>query len=355
MDLSFWKGRRVLITGHTGFKGSWMALWLTNLGAEVTGISLPNDVTRSFFNACQLERLVAKSAMVDIRDYDALQAVVSDADPELVFHMAAQALVKDSYADPLGTYATNVMGTANLLHSLRFCDKLKAAVIITTDKCYHNNEWIWAYREIDQLGGFDPYSNSKACAELVVSSFTDSFLREKNIGVATARAGNVIGGGDWSKNRLIPDLINGILNRETILIRSPGAVRPWQHVLEPVTGYLKLAQALYSHPDETDRNWNFGPNFTDEKEVGWIAEYLSAKVEGAKWMMDKGHHPHEANVLRLDSSRARSILNWTPRWDLPQALDATFSWYMEQSLGGDMQKYSLQQINAYQELLGDDE
>lgn len=348
----FWNERKVLLTGHTGFKGGWLSLWLQRLGAEVCGIALDPSTTPNLFQEAAIGDLI-RSEIADIRDAARMKELVCDADPEILFHLAAQPLVRQSYEDPLATYSTNVMGTANVLDAARSAKNLRAIVVITTDKCYENREWIWPYRETDALGGHDPYSNSKACAELVVSSYRNSYFApakysEHGVALATARAGNVIGGGDWSKDRLIPDMVRGFMAHEPVVIRNPLAIRPWQHVLEPLRGYLMLAQHLYAGM-EMGEAWNFGPEPGDAKPVQWVADYLVEHWgEGARWKQADEQAPHEAQLLKLDSSKASSKLKWVPALTIEQGVDMTLEWYQEKVKGSDMRVLTLSQIATYE-------
>jgi CDP-glucose 4,6-dehydratase len=347
MNLQFWRGRRVLITGHTGFKGSWLCLWLTSLGAEVHGYALPPPTAPSLFDVAKVGDLLASSEIADVRDSEALCATVRRVRPEVVFHLAAQPLVRYSYRAPLETYAVNVMGTAHLLEAVRQCDGVRAVVSVTTDKCYENREWPWGYREYEPLGGHDPYSSSKACAELVSAAYRDSFLAASGVALATARAGNVIGGGDWATDRLLPDFLRALDAGETLTIRSPGAIRPWQHVLEPLSGYLALAEALVTTGAQAAEAWNFGPVDDDARQVGWILDRLSTRIPELRWQLDASPQPHEANYLKLDSSKARARLGWVPRWRLGKALDMTVGWHRAWRQGSDMRAVSLAQIAEY--------
>lgn len=344
----FWQNKRVFITGHTGFKGSWLALWLHSLGAKVYGYALPPNTVPSLFEVARIESLLTGHIQADIRNYDTLCHAIDQAQPEIVFHLAAQPLVRRSYVDPIETYSTNVMGTVNLLEAARQSSSVKAVVNITTDKCYENKEWIWAYREDEPMGGHDPYSSSKGCAELVTASYRNSFYESTGIGLASARAGNVIGGGDWSEDRLIPDFLRAIEAHEILKIRSPHAVRPWQHVLEPLKGYLQLAQALYHEPQTYASAWNFGPNEQDAQEVAWIVEKLATYMPETRWEIDANPQPHEANLLKLDSSKARQLLKWQPAWDLETALQKITEWHLAWHMKQDMQSVCLAQIAAYQ-------
>lgn len=352
IDQNFWKGKKVFLTGHTGFKGSWLCLWLHALGAKVTGYSLHPPTKPSLFELCRIDRLV-KTATADVRDLDALTRGMSAASPEIVLHMAAQPLVRDSYKIPVETYEVNVMGTVNVLESVRNSAGVKAVINVTTDKCYENREWMWGYRENESLGGYDPYSNSKACSELVTSAYRSSYFNPKEhvvhgVGVATARAGNVIGGGDWGGDRLIPDCIRALLKGEKVAIRSPEAIRPWQHVLEPLSGYLILAQKLFEDGPRYAGAWNFGPDEDDAKPVQWLVERLCTKWgKEASFVIDRGQHPHEAHYLKLDCSKAKSELGWQPRWDLETAIDNVVAWTRAYAEGKDVQRVCLKQIEDY--------
>jgi CDP-glucose 4,6-dehydratase len=348
----FWRGKRVFVTGHTGFKGAWLALWLTDLGAEVTGYSLPPPTDPSLFDVARVRGRVWH-VEGDVRDEAALARAVREAQPEIVFHLAAQSLVRLSYDEPVATYATNVMGTVNLLEAVRRRDGVRALVCVTSDKCYENRETPRPYREDDAMGGYDPYSSSKGCAELVTAAYRRSFFSGGGAAVATARAGNVIGGGDWAKDRLVPDLLNGFAAGDRPLIRFPSAVRPWQHVLEPLAGYLRLAEALWEGDSAAD-GWNFGPDEIDARPVGWIADRLAALWgEGAAWETTGEPQPHEAHVLRLDCAKARRELSWRPVWALDEALRRTVAWRRALDGGADMTDFSLQQIRARQAALAD--
>lgn len=346
MNASFWRGKRVLVTGHTGFKGGWLSLWLQSWGAEVHGVALPPPTDPCLFVAADVARGLASHSLADIRDLDALAAVVRQVRPEVVFHLAAQPLVRASFADPVETYSVNVLGVVHLLEAVRRVDGVRAVVNVTTDKCYENREWEWGYRENEPMGGHDPYSSSKGCAELVTSAYRNSFLAARGVAVATARAGNVIGGGDWAADRLIPDVLRAIDRGESVMIRSPGAVRPWQHVLEPLSGYLTLAEKL-AETSEVAGAWNFGPADEDARPVGWILQHLARRLPEMQWGVDRGPQPHEAHFLKLDSSKARSRLAWRPRWQLEQALDRTLEWHRTWRSGGDMRQVSFAQIQDY--------
>jgi CDP-glucose 4,6-dehydratase len=352
---SSWKGRRVFLTGHTGFKGSWMALWLSQMGAIVCGYSLAPPSEPSLFEVARVGERV-QHIQADICDEPRLRSAMQEFVPEVVFHLAAQSLVRRSYTEPALTYATNVMGTVNVLESIRHTSSVRAAVMVTTDKCYENREWQWGYREQDRLGGHDPYSNSKACAELVSAAYRDSFfapdaLALHGVAVATARAGNVIGGGDWALDRLIPDLIRGFIAGEQVPIRNPNSIRPWQHVLEPVRGYIQLAERLLAREPEFASAWNLGPGEEDARPVEWIANQLAKEWSPlASWAASDGIHPHEATYLKLDCARAHNLLGWRPALRLPGALHLIVEWYKQWQAGGDMQAVTLDQIAAYQRL-----
>lgn len=352
VDKTFWNRRKVFITGHTGFKGSWLCLWLSSLGAEVTGYALDPPTEPSLYRLCSLDNAVT-SVIADVRDARSLASAMQAAAPEVVIHMAAQPLVRDSYQRPVETYAINVMGTINLLEAVRGCSGIRSVVNVTTDKCYENKEWVWGYREGEPLGGYDPYSNSKACSELVTAAYRSSYFDVTNdcrtgIGVATARAGNVIGGGDWAVDRLIPDCIRSLMNGQRILLRNPTAVRPWQHVLEPLSGYLVLAQKLYESGARYSSGWNFGPTARDARSVEWVVRRLCSKwSEGGSFEVDSASHPHEAHYLKLDCSKAAVELGWYPRWDLEKALDSVVEWTRAYQAKEDLAPVVLRQIETY--------
>jgi CDP-glucose 4,6-dehydratase len=354
IDSGFWHGKRVFLTGHTGFKGSWLSIWLMKLGAEVSGYALDPPTNPSLYDIAGLEKRM-RSTIGDIRDRESIKKALAVAHPEIVIHMAAQPLVRLSYAEPLLTYETNVMGTANLLEAIRGCESVRSIVIITTDKCYDNKEWPWGYRENESLGGYDPYSSSKACAEIVTAAYRSSFFNPKDYGskhhvaVATARAGNVIGGGDWAEDRLVPDIVRSIAEGKKVLIRSPYAIRPWQHVLEPLSGYLLLAQRLYENGCDYAEAWNFGPYDSDARPVQWIVESLCAAWSGAKgYEIDKNPQPHEATYLKLDCSKAWARLGWHPTWSLQEALGKIVEWNLAHLRGDDMYKMTVAQIAEYE-------
>lgn len=342
----------MLLTGHTGFKGGWLSLWLQSMGAQVTGYALAPPTNPSLFEVADVARGMT-SVIGDIRDLEHLRKVFVERQPEIVIHMAAQPLVRYSYAEPVETYSTNVMGTVNLLESVRVTSSVKAVVNVTSDKCYDNKEWLWGYRENEAMGGYDPYSNSKGCAELVTSAYRNSYFHPEKyathgVAIASGRAGNVIGGGDWAGDRLIPDIVRAIMQGQPVNIRSPHAIRPWQHVLEPLSGYLVLAQKLYEEGASYAEGWNFGPNDEDAKPVQWIVEHLTqAWGEGASWVLDGGDHPHEAHYLKLDCSKAKMRLDWHPRWHLQDALGAIIEWHRAHRDGEDMHELTLRQIAAY--------
>jgi CDP-glucose 4,6-dehydratase len=334
MTPEFWRGKRVLITGHTGFKGAWLSLWLQAKGAEVVGYALPPPTTPSLFESANVAQGMT-SIMGDVRDLESISREILSHRPEVVFHLAAQSLVRESYQNPVETYAVNVMGTAHVLEAVRQVDSVRAVVIVTSDKCYANREWVWGYRENEPMGGHDPYSSSKGCAELVTAAFRDSFFptekyEQHRVAIASARAGNVIGGGDWATDRLIPDIIRAFIEERPVVIRSPHAIRPWQHVLEPLDGYLTLAERLVERGSEFACGWNFGPSDEDARPVGWIVEHLvQLWGTGATWEIDKNPQPHEAHYLKLDSSQARMRLGWKPRLDLSTTLEWLVAWYRE--------------------------
>ena len=349
VNSEFWKGKKVFLTGHTGFKGGWTVLWLKNLGAVVKGYALAPNTEPSLFEISKIADEI-ESHVGDVRDLDALRKSMIDFDPEIVIHMAAQPLVLVSYRDPVETYQTNVMGTVNLFEAVRACKSVKAVVNVTTDKCYKNNEWVWGYRENEPMGGYDPYSSSKGCSELVTSAYRQSFFHDKtSVSIGTARAGNVIGGGDWSCNRLIPDALRAFNVGEPVIIRNPLATRPWQHVLEPISGYLMLAEKLYSTGCEYAEAWNFGPTNEGNKAVGEVLDYLVAHWPShVSWVLDKREQPHEAQLLKLDISKARERLNWSPRWDLSTTLQKIIEWHEALAKKEDMRAFTLSQIADFE-------
>ena len=349
--VAFWKNKKVLITGHTGFKGSWLALWLKQLQANVVGYALdPPTPTNLYTVAKVAEGLV--DVRGDVRDAALLQQTIATHQPDIIFHLAAQPLVRFSYANPVETYAINVMGTVNVLEAARQLGRACTIVNITTDKCYENKERQLGYQEEDSLGGYDPYSNSKGCAELVTSAYRQSYFAcaKERIGLASARAGNVIGGGDWAEDRLLPDLVTACAKAERIKIRYPHAIRPWQHVLEPLSGYLRLAECLYQQPDHYAEAWNFGPNDGEAKSVAWIADEVIQRWGGkSRWEQVESQVVHEATYLTLNCTKAREKLQWQPKWTIQQALQATIAWYQAFYRDDDMQALTLKQIREYLE------
>jgi CDP-glucose 4,6-dehydratase len=346
VDEETWRGRRVLVTGHTGFKGSWLCLWLTRMGAEVTGLALAPE-SPSLFEQARVGELI-DHVEGDIRDLATVEAAVARARPEVVFHLAAQPLVRLSYEQPLETFATNVQGTAHVLDACRRSAGLKAIVCVTSDKCYENREWIWPYRETDAMGGHDPYSASKGAAELVAASWRRSFFHEDGSALlATARAGNVIGGGDWAADRLIPDIVRALIAGREVEIRSPGSVRPWQHVLDALGGYLLLAGRLLRGERALAEGWNFGPADSDARPVGWIAGRMLAEWGASGWRQGEVPRLHEANLLRLDCSKARGLLGWQPGWTLETALARIVAWHKAVAAGEDARAVSLAQLEQF--------
>jgi CDP-glucose 4,6-dehydratase len=352
---NIWQGKRVFLTGHTGFKGGWLALWLAQKGATVRGYALDPCTEPNLFTQAKVGSVI-EDLRGDIRDATKLDAALTGFAPEVVFHMAAQPLVRYSYDDPIGTFETNVIGTARVLDAVRRTPSVRAVVSVTTDKCYENKEWLWPYRESDPLGGYDPYSSSKACAEIVSAAYRQSYfpisrIAEHRCGIATARAGNVIGGGDWSTDRLIPDLVRGFLAGDPVLIRSPHAIRPWQHVLEPLHGYITLAERLLTGDAHYATAYNFGPSDADAQPVSWIVERMTQFWgDGASWKLDENPSVHEAGYLRLDASRARTELDWHPRLQLGDALEWLVAWYKAEQDGAEMHRFTLEQIASYEAL-----
>jgi len=355
LDRSFWKGRNVFVTGHTGFKGSWLSLWLNSLEARVTGYALDPPTQPSLFEQARLANSV-RSVRADIRDFGRLKTALAECRPTVIIHMAAQSVVRRGYDDPIDTYSSNVMGTVHLLEALRQLKQPCAVVNVTSDKCYENREWVWGYRENEPMGGRDPYSNSKACAELVTMAYRESFfpvdsVASHGIGLASVRAGNAIGGGDWTSNQLIPDLMRAFLAAQPCCIRNPSAIRPWQFVLEPLRGYLMLAERLSNNPELFSSAWNFGPAEGDAKTVSWIAdELVRLWGGGASWKLDSALHLHEAHLLKLDTSKARDGLDWRPMLPLEKALSWIVEWYRALQAGGDLLRLAQTQIERYQEL-----
>lgn len=362
--MEFWRGKKVFLTGHTGFKGSWLSLWLQSLGANLLGFSLAAPTTPNLFEIAEVEKGM-DSVIGDIRDVDLLQKKINHYQPEIVIHMAAQSLVRYSYQEPLKTYASNVMGTVNLLEAVRLSNSVKVVLNVTSDKCYENKERARGYCETDRLGGHDPYSNSKACAELVTQAYSDCYFKREGVGIATARAGNVIGGGDWAKDRLVPDIIHACVQQERVVLRYPHALRPWQHVLEPLNAYLSLSEQLYHAPEHYSGSWNFGPHEQDVKSVRWIAdrimeswqhdsprshsaEHSSGPSTEEKWCVDeKNSHPYEAILLKLNSSKARKNLAWKSQWGIEKALNKTLEWYHACEKKENMREKTLDQITEF--------
>ena len=326
IDLEFWLGKRVFLTGHTGFKGSWLSLWLNHLESSVKGYALDPPTSPSLFNVAKVSEVI-DSQIGDIRDQELLYESMVEFNPDIIFHMAAQSLVRRSYDEPVDTYEVNTIGTAKVLEVARSCSNLKAIIIITTDKCYENVGYDKSYKETDPMGGYDPYSSSKGCAELVTSAYRRSFLKEQNIGLASVRAGNVIGGGDWAIDRLIPDILRSFDVNEAVIVRNPEATRPWQHVLEPLSGYLVLAQKLYDNCDEYAEGWNFGPDEQDVQPVNWVLDKMISNWSNSSWSTDNNINPYEAGYLKLDISKARERLNWKPVWELDIALERIIFWH----------------------------
>ena len=351
MNKKFWEGKRVLLTGHTGFKGGWLALWLQKLGAQVAGYALAPIYSESLFELASVGAGM-DSVIADIGDLEALKQAIARFRPEIVFHLAAQPLVRLSYAAPVETFQVNMMGTVHLLEAVRTTRHCRVVVSITSDKCYENREWVWGYRETDPVGGHDPYSASKGCAEIINAAYRRSFFEaqgERPVALATARAGNVIGGGDFSKDRLVPDIMSAITKSKPLNIRSPGAIRPWQHVLEPLSGYLLLAEKLWSYPKEYAQSWNFGPPPEDSRPVRWLVDRLNDKWgEGVSWKLDSTPAFHEAGTLTLDSTKAHVLLGWKPRWTLDQALSAIVEWYKAYQSRESIREVVLRQIAAYE-------
>lgn len=345
---AFWQGKKVFLTGHTGFKGSWLSLWLQSMGAQVQGFALTPPTTPALFAEARVGDGM-QSEIGDIRDQQAVSRCLISFNPDVLIHMAAQPLVRLSYREPVETYATNVMGSLHVLEAARQCSNLRAIVNVTTDKCYENREWEWGYREDEPMGGHDPYSNSKGCVELVTAAYRNSFFNTpQSAALATGRAGNVIGGGDWAEDRLIPDILRAFEKGLPVTVRNPQATRPWQHVLEPLSGYLVLAEHLWTQGHAFAQGWNFGPRDEDARPVEWILDHMvDTWGEGAHWQLDQDPQPHEANYLKLDISKARARLHWTPTWDLETTLARIVNWHRAWLSGAEMQALCLDEINAY--------
>lgn len=357
VDREFWRGKKVFVTGHTGFKGAWLSIWLNQMGAGVTGYALEAPTIPSLFDLTHLGRHI-HSIIGDIRDRNKLVSAMKESKAEFIFHLAAQPLVIESYANPAETYETNVLGTVNVLESVRLTPTVRAAIMVTTDKCYENREWLWGYRENDRLGGFDPYSSSKACAELAIASYRNSFFpsnefSKHGVGIASARAGNVIGGGDFAKNRLIPDCLRALQVNEEVQVRRPGSIRPWQHVLEALSGYLLLAQKLSVEGVKFADAWNFGPDETDAKPVSWILDKIKSLSSDKLKVKVEGNHPlHEAGYLKLDTSKARTLLGWAPKWKLDCALRKVMEWHHAFATDADLWAATTHQIDQYHQDCG---
>ena len=352
MNRSFWNGKKVFITGNTGFKGSWLSLWLQDCGAILKGYSLEPNTQPNLFEAAAISKDM-ESIIGDIRDLEKITSAINEFNPEIIFHMAAQPLVRRSYKNPVETYTTNVIGTVNLLEAVRSTVSVKAVINITTDKCYENREWVWGYREDDPMGGHDPYSSSKGCSELVTTAYRKSYFNyQDSAKIASARAGNVIGGGDWADDRLIPDILKSFENNESVLIRNPSATRPWQHVLEPLSGYLLLAEKIYMSGDKYAQGWNFGPQDKDVRPVKSIIEFLVNQWgNNANWSHDRSEQPHEAKLLKLDISKANKLLGWSPKCNLYKSLESIIEWHKNWLNGGNVRNFTIKQIHEYEETL----
>jgi CDP-glucose 4,6-dehydratase len=355
MNYKFWKNKKILITGNTGFKGSWLSLWLQNLEADIIGYSLAAPTKPSLFELANVDQGMG-SLVGDVRDLENLKIVMKQYQPEMVFHLAAQPLVRYSYQYPIETYTTNIIGTVNVLEAVRHTPSVRTVVMITSDKCYQNQEWVWGYRENETLGGQDPYSSSKACAEIIIAAYRDSYFSAADydrhkVAIASVRAGNVIGGGDWATDRLIPDIMRSFMTGKSVLIRNPHATRPWQHVLQPLSGYLSLAEHLWNFGPKYAEAWNFGPNEDEAKPVGWIVEQLTKLWgEGAMWELDVAHHPHEDNYLKLDCSKAKAKLGWQPKLSLEQTLEWIVEFYQGYLNKENIRELVEDQIKRYQSL-----
>lgn len=352
IDSTFWNEKKVFVTGHTGFKGSWLSMWLSFMGARVIGYALDAPTNPSLYYTAHVPNMLEHVYIEDIRNKEKLTASIIESNPDIVIHMAAQPLVRESYVNPTETFATNVMGTVHVLEAVRKASNVRVVINVTTDKCYENKEWIWGYRENEPLGGYDPYSSSKACSELVTSSYRSSFFNKDSnkygIAVASARAGNVIGGGDWATDRLIPDCLRALTTGTTVRIRNPNSIRPWQHVLEPLSGYITLAQKMWENISDYSEAWNFGPHYEDARSVKWIVEELCHLWgQDANYSIDDGEHPHEAAYLKLDISKANHLLDWYPTWNLRTALEKIVEWGKAYQVGHNMQELCREQIKVF--------
>ncbi len=347
MNLEFWRNKEVLITGHTGFKGSWLALWLQSMNAKVHGYSLPSPTNPNFYSLANVKDGMSSEIIDDIRNIEALKKTINKIKPEIIFHMAAQPLVRYSYLEPLETFTVNINGTINLLEIIRSSHSVKSFINITTDKCYLNNERNTAFCEEDSLGGFDPYSSSKACSELVTLAYQKSYFNKLNIGIASARSGNVIGGGDWSEDRLLPDFFRALDQKKSLLVRSPEAIRPWQHVLEALYGYLRLAEKLHLDPNKYSGPWNFGPPSSRDMPVSWVLDTLSDVIKNGQWSVDSNSHLYEAKTLHLNSAKSNTLLDWTVKWDLRKSLVQVANWHLAWKSGQNLKDFSLKQIDEY--------
>lgn len=347
INVDFWAGKRVLITGHTGFKGSWLSLWLQSMGAELSGLALAPPTTPALFQEAGVGQGMV-STVGDVRDYSTVLAAMEACRPEVIFHLAAQPLVRYSYQEPIETYSTNVLGTVHVLEAARHVGSVRAIINVTTDKCYENREWFWGYRENEAMGGHDPYSSSKGCAELVTSAYRRSYFHDSTIALASVRAGNIVGGGDWALDRLVPDILRAFERSQPVVIRNPYAIRPWQHVLEPLSGYLILAERLFEEGQVYADSWNFGPVEEDVRPVQWIVENMAENWgDEASWRLDDAKHPHEASYLKLDISKAKSLLGWRPRWSLAEALGQIVNWHRTWLDKGSVKNACLAQIEEY--------
>jgi CDP-glucose 4,6-dehydratase len=357
INQKFWKGRKVLITGHTGFKGSWLSLWLQELGAIIIGVSLDPPTNPSLYEQANIAKGIL-NLKYNICNKKSVIDCFEKHKPEIVFHLAAQSLVRRSYSEPVETYETNVMGTLNILEGIRSINTVRAAVLVTTDKCYDNKEWEWGYRENDPMGGYDMYSSSKGAAELLIASYRNSFFpvsqyNRHKVAIASARSGNVIGGGDWAKDRLVPDIIRAFQNNKKVKVRNPNSIRPWQHVLEPLHGYIQLAELLTDNGPKYSEPWNFGPRGEDVKSVQWIVEQISRYWgSDTNWVNDDNDkHPHESNYLKLDCSKTNTKMNWHPKWDLIQTLEKIVEWHKEECINSNQYKeLCLKQIKEYTDI-----